>query len=108
MMAQLLSNITAFNRSNATDMIIEGKVIEVAFGSYYILIGMWFFTFLFIFTYIMVYIASKNMATTSIVMLFLSAALAMYMPPELLGFAFLFVAITLAVLIVSLFLGRGT
>lgn len=100
----LLENVTEFNKSNFTDVIMEGKVIEATFGTYYNLMGMWFFTLFFCFTFGMVYIKTRSMPMTSIVMLFMIAVASPFMAASMMGVMFILIAITLAILIITIVL----
>ena len=99
-MQGVYDNITNFNETNFTNWTMEGKPVEAVLGTLYNKMGGdYFFLFFFFFIFSLVYMKTRNMGITSMIMLIFTSAASAAAPAAMLGVMFIMISFSLAALL---------
>lgn len=85
----------------------EGRFLDAIFGTYWELIGVWFFVLMFLFVMAMVYIKTQSIAMVSIVIIFLSFGMAQVLPTPMMQIMYAITVLGIGALIASIFTSGG-
>lgn len=101
-------NYTDFNATrdfmNYTE---QGRFLDAIFGTYWELIGVWFFVLMFLFVMAMVYIKTQSLSMVCIIIIFLSFGMAQVLPTPMMQVMYAIVVLGIGGLITSIYTSGG-